>query len=70
MKNRLNKLSLIILLALLFPVLGLPQERGEIFREAGEYIERIDKTIKVKEGGELTGISAEGPIYIESCNKT
>lgn len=69
MKNRLNKLSLIILLALLFPVLGLPQERGEIFREAGEYIERIDKTIKVKEGGELRVISDEGPIYIESWNK-
>jgi len=69
MKNFLTIILPVMLIASLFPELTFSQERGEIYRESGEYIERIEKTIKVKEGGELKVISDEGPIYIQSWNK-
>ena len=69
MKNLLTNILPVMLIATLFPVLALSQERGEVYREAGEFIERIEKTIKVDEGGELIVVSDEGPIYIESWDK-
>ena len=69
MKNFLTIILPVMLIASLFPELTFSQERGEIYRESGEYFERIEKTIKVKEGGELKVISDEGPIYIQSWNK-
>lgn len=68
MKNLLKITALMIGIALI-PEITTAQERGEIYRESGEYIERIDKTIKVKEGGELIVKSDEGPIYVESWDK-
>ncbi len=69
MKNLLKIILPLILGIALIPEIAFSQERGEIFRESGEYIERIDKTIKVKEGGELIVKSDEGPIYVDSWNK-
>jgi len=69
MKNLLSKLLPLMLGITMIPEITLSQERGEIFRESGEYFERIEKTIKVEEGGELIVVSDEGPIYIESWDK-
>lgn len=67
MKFIRNTLILITLITL--PAIALSQERGEISKERGEYVETIDKTYKVGKGGTLKLSSDEGSIRINSWHE-
>ena len=61
-----NKSLLITIMLIALPAIALSQERGEITKKRGEYVETIDKTYKVGKGGTLKLSSDEGSIRINS----
>ena len=63
---KFSKNILILIMLITLPAIALSQERGEISKKRGEYVETIDKTYKVGKGGTLKLSSDEGSIRINS----
>ncbi len=69
MKMNRKNIWILTAIGIFLPIIALAQERGDISRSGRDFVETIDKTFKVGEGGTLYVNTSMGAIRTDSWDK-